>query len=285
MTAPDPRVGVVIATRDRADLLRGTLARLLALPERPRVLVLDNGSTDGTPEVARVSGVELVALGENRGAAARNLGVRLTDAPYVAFADDDSWYVPGSLALAANLFDSIPHLALIAARVLVGPSEELDPTCDAMAASPLPAVLGLPGPAVLGFLACGAVVRRSAFLTVGGFSEQFGVGGEEELLALDLAAAGWGLAYVERVTAHHHPPPRADHASRRRVIIRNALWSAWMRRRAAGVLRRTARLVGSSVRDPTGRAGVLDAVRGLPGVLRDRRPVPPRLESLLRLID
>jgi N-acetylglucosaminyl-diphospho-decaprenol L-rhamnosyltransferase len=285
MAIADPRVAVVIATRDRADLLSETLARLAALPERPRVVIVDNGSSDRTAEVVRAAGVELVALGENRGAAARNLGVRLAPTPVVAFADDDSWYTPGSLSLAADLFDMHPHLGLIAARVLVGLSEELDPTCAAMAASPLPAAPGLPGLAVLGFLACGAVVRRSAFLAVGGFSDRFGVGGEEELLALDLAAAGWELVYVDRVTAHHHPPPRSDLGSRRRILVRNALWSAWMRRRAAGVMRRTVRLVRDGLSDATSRAGIFDAIRGLPGVLRDRRPVPPRLESLLRLID
>src|SRR5436853_419934 len=115
MPTPDPRTGVVIATRDRAALLRDALARLLVLPERPGVVVVDNGSTDDTPDVARAAdpGVEVVRLPDNRGAAARNLGALRLDCPYVAFADDDSWYDPGSLTLAANLFDSHPRLGLI----------------------------------------------------------------------------------------------------------------------------------------------------------------------------
>jgi hypothetical protein len=47
------------------------------------------------------------------------------------------------------------------------------------------------------FIACAVVLRRSAVLGVGGFSERFGIGGEEELLGWDLARAlgglGWGL--------------------------------------------------------------------------------------------
>jgi GT2 family glycosyltransferase len=281
---PDPRIGVVIVTRDRAALLRATIARLLALPERPPVVVVDNGSADDTLAVARAVGVEVISLGENRGAAARNVGVRNLDRPYLAFADDDSWYEPGALARAANLFDAHPKLGLVAARVLVGPAAGLDSTCAAMAASPLPRRPGLPGPAVLGFLACGAVVRRSAFLSVGGFADRLGIGGEETLLAVDLAAAGWELAYVEEVVAHHHPPPRPDHSPRRRVVVRNALWSAWLRRRVPGVIVATAQVLARHVTDPAGRAGILDALRGLPATLRDRQPVPRPLDRQLRLI-
>src|SRR5581483_10012951 len=276
----------VIATRDRASHLRRALARLLALSERPAVVVVDNGSADGTVAMLRAEfpAVEAVPLAENRGSAARNVGAARVTAPYVAFADDDSWYAPGSLSHAADLFDRHPRLGLIAARVLVGPDEVLDPTCAAMAASPLAAV-DLPGPAVLGFLACGAVVRRTAFLTAGGFPERFGVGGEEELLAIDLAADGWGLAYVPAVVAHHHPPPRPPSADRRRLLARNALWCAWLRRRPAGAVRRTLRLVRPALADPAARAGVVAALGGLGHVLRGRRPVPAWLERDLRRVN
>ena len=45
------RVGVVIATRDRAPSLAHTLRQLLDLPERPPVVVVDNASTDSTREM------------------------------------------------------------------------------------------------------------------------------------------------------------------------------------------------------------------------------------------
>jgi hypothetical protein len=56
----------------------------------------------------------------------------------------------------------------------------------------VPDLPDLPGPPVLGFIACGGIVRRAAFLEVGGFNSRLGVGGEEELLAVDLTARGWG---------------------------------------------------------------------------------------------
>src|SRR5207302_11043179 len=64
--------------------------------------------------------------------------------------DDDTWWEPGSLRRAADLFDAHPRLALAVARVLVGPEEREDPVCRELEQSPIPAEPGLPGRPVLG---------------------------------------------------------------------------------------------------------------------------------------
>jgi GT2 family glycosyltransferase len=286
MPASPAPVAVVIATRNRGPELVGTLARLRALEERPPIVVVDNGSTDGTAELVRAGHpeVRVVGLRRNRGGAARTVGARLVDSPYVAFSDDDSWWAPGALGRAAELLDRHPRLAVLAARVLVGPDRRYDPVCDEMAHSPLGRAADLPGPSVLGFIACGAVVRRSAFLEVGGFHARLGVGGEEELLSVDLAARGWGLAYVDEVVAHHHPSPSRDPSGRRRVQVRNALWSAWLRRPLGGAARQTAHLTALALHQPGASSGLLLAMLGLPWVLRERRPVHPELEAALRTL-
>ena len=283
--SPAP-VSVVIATRNRASELLGTLARLRALQERPPIVVVDNGSTDGTAELVRANhpDVRVVGLRRNHGGAARTVGARLVDSPYVAFSDDDSWWAPGALGQAADLMDRHPRLAVLAARVLIGPDRRLDPVCGEMARSPLPSAADLPGPSVLGFIACGAVVRRAAFLEVGGFDARLGVGGEEELLAVDLAARGWGLAYVDQVVAHHHPSPSRDPSGRRRVQVRNALWSAWLRRPLSGAARQTLHLAVLGAHQPGASSGLLLAMLGLPWVLRERRPVSQELEAALRTL-
>jgi hypothetical protein len=166
--------------------------------------------------------------------------------------------------------------------VLGGADERLDPTCTAMARSPLPAIPGRPGPAVLGFVACGAIVRRSAFLGCGGFEPRYGIGGEEELLALDLAAAGWTLHYVDDVVAHHHPAP-GGRGRRSRVQIRNALWSCWLRRPAPRALARSAAIVAGA-----GRAGgpaLVDALGSLRWVARHRRVIPAAVERAVRSLE
>jgi GT2 family glycosyltransferase len=257
------------------------------LPERPHVIVVDNGSDDGTPrEIARHRPeVEVIALEENLGAAARTVGAAALDTPYVAFSDSDSWWAPGALTRAANCFDRHPDLGLVAGRILVGESGEVDPTCAAMARSPLPARRGLPGPAVLGFVACGSVVRRSAFLDVGGFEPRFVVGGEEQLLAIDLAAAGWDLAYVDTVIAHHHPLPDSERDGRHRALVRNALWTAWLRRPPRPAINKTLRALKGAARDRHVANALAEAASGWRWIVANRKAVPRELEAHLRLVE
>jgi GT2 family glycosyltransferase len=273
---------VVIATRDRRDRLLATLARLDALPERPRVVVVDNGSRDGTGDAVRrcFPEVTVVESREPLGSAARNLGAEMAATPLVAFTDDDSWWAPGSLARAGELFAAYPRLGLIAARIVVEPDGRIDPTCAAMRESPLGADGALPGPPVLGFVACGAIARREAVLACGGFHPRYGFGGEEELVAIALTAAGWDLAYADDVVAHHEPE-RGPRRRRDMREARNALWSAWLRRPWPRALRLTAR---AAIRRGGLRA-LAAAARGAPWVLRERRVVPADVERSLRQLD
>jgi GT2 family glycosyltransferase len=272
------RVTVVVATQNRWADLEQSLPR-----HRARVVLVDNGSTDGTPqEVARCfPHVDVVPLGENRGAVARNDGVQRAGTPYVAFADDDSWWAPGALACAAELLDKHPRLAVLAGRLLVGPQERLDPVSVEMAGSPLGPAADLPGPSILGFAACGAIVRREAYLEAGGFDDVVFFMGEEERLALDLAARGWGLAYVDEVVAHHHPSPSRDPHRRSVLAARNHLLTAVMRRPWPVVTRRFSFALG----DPdVGRRAARAALPRLPRALARRRPVPVHIETQLRLL-
>ncbi|MCT9928982.1 glycosyltransferase [Planotetraspora sp. A-T 1434] len=273
------RVTLVVATQNRRD----ELERSLAHHDGPVILV-DNGSTDGTAAFVRrrFPHVDVVELGRNLGAPARNVGVRRATTPYVAFADDDSWWASGALDKAADSLDAHPRLAVLAARVFVGPEERLDPICAEMARSPLPAEADLPGPSILGFLACGAVVRREAYLAAGGFDDVVFFFGEEERLALDLAAAGWGLAYVSDVVAHHHPSAPRDLRGRQVLASRNAVLTAVMRRPWPVV----ARMVMTTVlRGPVGRQALRDALRRLPGALARRRALSHPVESARRLLE
>src|SRR3954451_7339087 len=94
----EPRVGVVVITWQRREEALACVQRLVDLPEQPPIVLVDNGSADGTADAvrARFPGVEVVALRENRGAVGRNVGVERLGTPYVAFCDDDTWWEPGS---------------------------------------------------------------------------------------------------------------------------------------------------------------------------------------------
>jgi GT2 family glycosyltransferase len=283
----DARIGVVIITYQRRDEALRAVERLTTLPEQPPVVLVDNGSPDGTADAVRrkFPDVKVLALDRNAGAVGRNLGIEHLDTPYVAFCDDDTWWESGSLTAAADILDAHPRLAVVNARILVEPGARDDPIVAELRDSPVPGPDWLPGPALGSFLAGASVVRREAFRSVGGFSSRLWLGGEEELLATDLLSAGWEICYLAQLVVHHAASPVRDATRRRRVGLRNTLWFTWLRRPLAPALRRTVFLAVTAPRD---RASVLawwDAVRGLPWVLARRRPRPESVEARLAPLD
>jgi GT2 family glycosyltransferase len=282
---PAGRVGgvtVVVITRNRRESLLRTVDRLRGLPEAPPLVVVDNASGDGTTQALQAAwpDVDVVRLDDNLGAAGRTVGVVRAGTPYVAFCDDDSWWDPGALDRAATVLDQHPRLGLVAARLLVGSAGRLDPVSREMAASPLGVVPGV-GPVVLGFLACAVVVRRSAYLDAGGFHPRYGVGGEEALLAIDLVERGWQCAYVDRVVARHHPSSERASGERETRVVRNDLWTLWLRHRPRGALTGTVRRLRRWPSGPV-RAGFREAIGGLRWVRRERAAVTPSTDRLLQ---
>ncbi len=283
----DPRIGVVVITWQRRDEALACLRRLLALPEQPQVVLVDNGSTDGTADAVRTAfpTVEVVALPDNLGAVGRNIGARRLRTPYVAFCDDDTWWEPGSLARAADELDTHPRLALVNARIMVQPAGVEDPIVAELRDSPVPGPDWLPGPAIGSFLAGASALRRDAFLAAGGFDARLRLGGEEELLATDLLSAGWELCYLPDLVVHHQASTVRDPTRRRRDGLRNTLWFTWLRRPWPTALRRTAFLARTVPRDRTSVLAFLDAARGLPWLVAARRPRPPLVEARLAGLD
>src|SRR4051794_20264371 len=95
------KVAVIVPARDAAGLLPTALDALAAQTVAAEVIVVDNGSRDGTADVAEahpvVTRVVRRARGEGPGAA-RNSGAAATDAPLLAFTDADCAPSPGWLA-------------------------------------------------------------------------------------------------------------------------------------------------------------------------------------------
>jgi GT2 family glycosyltransferase len=287
--ARDHRVTVAVITRDRHTSMLRTLDHLAALPERPPVIVVDNGSRNtAAVDDLRLHPVRPLVLrpGRNTGALGRNLAVSRAATPYVAFSDDDSWWEPGSLSRAADLLDEHPRAGLLAARTLVGAGREEDPLNDVLAASPLPAEPDLPGRPVLGFLGCACVVRREAFLDAGGYHPVLFFGAEETLLAYDLAAAGWGVAHTPDLIARHCPDEGGERTGRKALVRRNEVLTRWMRRPLPDAVAATVRLTRDAVLDgPGARTAARGVAKRLPAALRARRPLPPAVERAARTLE
>jgi glycosyltransferase involved in cell wall biosynthesis len=109
-----PEVSVIIPTYNRCAMVREAIASVLAQRDASfELIVVDDGSTDGTFEMlASIDGVT-VARTEHRGvAAARNHGVAIAHAPLVAFLDSDDLWAPDKLRRQLAFMRDFPDCAI-----------------------------------------------------------------------------------------------------------------------------------------------------------------------------
>ena len=169
---PDrPIISALIATYNRRDLLSRSLPSVLAQDLGDgafEVIVVDDGSTDGTPTaIAEIAAVQYVRQ-ENRGQpAALNHGVRLARGELLAFNDADDVWTEGRLSA------QLAALAETSLDAVFGHVEQfLEPDAPAAIATALtPARRILPSR-----LHTAMLVRRPAFDRVGAFREDLRIG-------------------------------------------------------------------------------------------------------------
>lgn len=226
-----PAVSVVVPTRNRAGYLEVSLASLNAqdVAGESEVIVVDDGSTDATPDVTREAGARHVRLPAPGGLnAARNLGARESRAQIVAFVDDDVWAPPTWLRAvvegAARHPDADAFGGPIRARI-EGPA----PRACGREKPPITTLdLGSEDVDVDRAMVWGAnfAIRREALERYGPFDEGLAGHGDEEEWLMALRAAGGRIVYLAAAGLDHR---RTGDDSRLRSLAR----AAWHRGRAA----------------------------------------------------
>lgn len=212
------RVAAVIVNLDGGGLVERALHALERQTVRPaRVIVVDNASTDGSPDAIAQGhpDVELVPLEENVGfAAANNLAVRMAeDCGWVALLNPDAFPEPAWLERLLDAAARRPEYAFFGSRLVKADRPaELDGAGDAYHVSGIawrrhhgrPAAgRALVEEEVFSPCAAAALYRRDAFLEVGGFDESYFCYYEDNDLALRLRLRGHRCLYVPDAVAHH----------------------------------------------------------------------------------
>ncbi len=116
----EPLVSVIVPTFNGAKHIGATIDSILAQTYRNlEVLVIDDGSTDDTPEVVRRYGspVHYVQQSNAGTAAARNTGVRQSRGEIIALLDHDDLWLPRKLELQVPRFLSAPEVGLVFAGI------------------------------------------------------------------------------------------------------------------------------------------------------------------------
>jgi len=106
-----PEVSVIIPTHNRCELVREAIASVCAQTHRDfELIVVDDGSDDGTRELVREFPTVRYTFQENRGvSAARNRGVTLSRGRLLAFLDSDDFWQPRKLEMQAAFFTAHPE--------------------------------------------------------------------------------------------------------------------------------------------------------------------------------
>lgn len=200
---PDDKAlfGVVAIGRNEGERLRRCLES--ALCDGGRVVYVDSGSTDGSLEMARNLGVDVVELDMSvpfTAARARNEGFhrlreQVLELEYVQFVDGDCEFVAGWLGKAKSFLDANVDVAVVCGRRRERYPERsvYNMLCDIEWDTPV-------GQAK----ACGgdAMMRVTAFDKVGGFRPDL-IAGEEPELCVRLRTAGWKIWRLgEEMTLH-----------------------------------------------------------------------------------
>jgi glycosyltransferase involved in cell wall biosynthesis len=121
---PQPTLSIILPTYNRVALLRNAIAALLrqtAPSGSYEIIVVDNNSSDGTPEaVAEIGDPRLRVIREPRQGLsyARNAGIEAARAPIVAFTDDDVEAAAGWVETIVSALDAHPQVDGVGGRVL-----------------------------------------------------------------------------------------------------------------------------------------------------------------------
>lgn len=279
----DPRVTVIVMTRERPRELAGVIRRLRQLSEQPRLIVLDNASRHAVAvaQLARLHDAHLVRCEHHLGASAFNQVVARVTTPHVAFCDDGTWWSDGALKRACDILDEYPHIGAINGRVLVGSSETEHACCAPMQHSTLDNT-GLPGPALLSFMSNAVVMRTRAFLHAEGYEPEVFRGAEEALIGLSLAALGWRIVYVRDVTLRQLPPQAGAAATTPTLVARNRLWVALLRLPWPDAWRETRAVLSGAWHDGHVWSVLWHSIKPLSWLVLRRRAVPDLVAEMHR---
>ncbi len=216
MERPDPRsLTVIIPSWNRRQLLQHCLQSLRAQTLVPRVLVVDNGSSDGSAEMVeqRFPEFECLRLKRNQGfARAVNRGIRHSRTPWLALLNNDTEADPGWVEAGLNGFRRFPQYSFCASRMVRYFNRQLmDSAGDTYDRFGRAMKRGL-GQPVDGFLryqavpaasAGAAFYRRRLFDEIGLFDEEFYLYLEDVELSLRAQLQGHRCFYNPEAIVYH----------------------------------------------------------------------------------
>ncbi|WP_018868552.1 MULTISPECIES: glycosyltransferase [unclassified Thioalkalivibrio] len=186
-----PALSVIVPAWNEAQWLPETLAALqqalAGIDRKTEIIVVDNASTDSTPQIAQQAGCRVVFEPARQISRSRNAGARAACGDYLLFVDADTWPDADLIRATLTALDS-GEVCGGGARVAFDHLTHRIYRWGAAAWNTLSARLGIAA-------GCYVFCTREAFEAVGGFSERV-YAGEEVILSR--AMARWGRHHGQR---------------------------------------------------------------------------------------
>lgn len=182
-----PRVDVLMPVFNRVGYVEASINSVLAeVGVDARVVLVDDGSTDGTVELLHTLAANnpriVVIQGNHQGVAiARNIAVSAIAAPFVSFLDSDDLFAPGKLARQIGKLEADPSLAAVIGHRRIFRSE-----------SNTPWTIEPPLERKLDICLASATFRRTVFDQLGAFDEELSFG-EDLDFYLRIIEADWPI--------------------------------------------------------------------------------------------
>jgi GT2 family glycosyltransferase len=201
---PWPRISVVVCSYNGAATIGACCEALVALdyPDY-EVIVVDDGSTDDTAEIAASYGLRVIST-ENRGlSSARNTGWQASTGEIVAYTDDDAAPDRDWLAYLARSFLDGGHAGVGGPNVVPPNAGEVARCVSKAPGNPTHVLLSdreaehIPG--------CNCAFRHDALEAVGGFDARFRVAGDDVDLCWRIREQGWTLGFSPAAMVLHRP--------------------------------------------------------------------------------
>jgi glycosyltransferase involved in cell wall biosynthesis len=195
---------VVITTKNRKDELRSAVASALAQTAKPEVLVIDDGSTDGTSDMIRSEfpAVRLDRAEQSLGLVVqRNRGAKLASGDIIFSIDDDAVFsTPKTIAQTLAEFDH-PRIGAIGIPFINVKQDDIvrqrAPDADRAYVSDQ-------------YIGTAHALRRELFLALSGYREYIIHQGEEGDYCLRMLDAGYVVRVGRGDPIHHFESPRRD---------------------------------------------------------------------------
>jgi glycosyltransferase involved in cell wall biosynthesis len=218
---PSTRATVVVTTKNRKDELRIALRSAVSQTAEPEILVLDDGSTDGTAEMVRAEfpNVKLHRFEKSKGLIVRrNEGARLATGDIIFSIDDDAEFST-PLVIEQTLRDfSDPRIGAVAI-----PYIEPHKGNRFLQKSPDHQNVWITDQ----FVGTAHAVRRDIFLKLGGYREHLVHQGEEGDFCIRLLAEGYFVRLGNADAIIHHESPKRDLTRMDYYGCRNSILFAW----------------------------------------------------------